>query len=193
MSDGFYYWYRQVWDTSRSLQLLDTLDRLGLRTANPATGLVTTLTSGPDSWGEQEPITTRELGPASGLVHGGALSLQLWLDAGTDLYTRFRALPNGGAAIEFGLDGLGEWQDRVVDSLSRAVHDSWQETAGYVIDRYGRTEDTEWDGVILDGGERIDGWPDELAVRESVAAHHAQLAGAEGMPSPPLVVFGRTS
>ncbi|MFW6723031.1 hypothetical protein ACHZ98_23270 [Streptomyces sp. MAR4 CNY-716] len=80
-----------------------------------------------------------------------------------------------------------------MDSLSHVVHNFWPETVGYVIDRYGRTEDTDWDGVILGGGERIDGWPDEFAVRESVSAHHAQLAGAEGMWNPPLVMFGRTS
>ncbi|WBB62087.1 hypothetical protein O7599_05975 [Streptomyces sp. WMMC500] len=131
----------------------------------------------------------RDLGPAAGLVHGAALSLQLWVDAGADVYVRFRALVGGGAAVEFGLDGLGDQLDRVVDALTRAVHDSWQETVGYVIDRYGRTEDTDWDGVVLGRGELIDTWPEAMAVREPVAARHPQLAGAGGVSYPPLVVF----
>ncbi|GAA2665205.1 hypothetical protein GCM10010400_26590 [Streptomyces aculeolatus] len=76
-----------------------------------------------------------------------------------------------------------------MDSLSRVVHNSWQETEGYVIDRSGRTEETDWDGVILDGAERIGTWPDEIAVREPIAARHVQLAGAGGVSHPPLVVF----
>ncbi|MDX3231063.1 hypothetical protein [Streptomyces sp. ME19-01-6] len=192
MSDGFFYWYRQGWGgAADARKIIGALEASGLQLGNPSTGMITFVTSGPDSWGEQVPTTRDMLIESSALLAAGEVNFQLWLDGESDVFTRIRAL-EGGAALEFGLDGLtAPEQERVIRAVMRALCGERDRCVGFVVDRRGVTEEADWDSIVLRGASLQHSWPDALGVRPEIAAAHVQLGQAEGRVEPPLVVFGQ--
>ncbi|MER5444870.1 hypothetical protein ABT052_00050 [Streptomyces sp. NPDC002766] len=193
MTDGFFFWYRQAWGQGAPASLFHSLERSGIRLANPATGRVTAITNGPDSWGDQVPVSPQQLAQAAELATDPEVNFQMWLDAQTDVFVRVRRLDGSAAAIEFGLDGLGAAQESVIRAIAQAIRQTWNDCLGLVVDRSGDTEETDWDAVVLQGEPDIVRMPDTLAVRPETAARIAQLAGAGGRSVPPLVVYGNAT
>ena len=191
MSDGFFNWYRTGWNPADAERLVHDLDAQGLRIDNPTTGLITQITSGPESWGEQEPVSRAQLVSNAGLSSAGEVNFQLWLSGDTDVFTRVRRLQGGAAVVEFSLDGLTlEEQECAIRAVSREIRAHPTRCIGFVLDRQGATEEVDWDGIIMSGADHLDSWPDTLAVRADVALRHPQLAAATGVEEPPLVLFG---
>jgi hypothetical protein len=190
MSDGFFYWYRQTWRPGDAAQVLQAMEQAGIRVANPVTQLVTTLTDGPESWGEQF-VTDRDgLIAAADLTSADEVTFRLWLDGDTDLVTRVRRLRGTAAVIEFGLDGLAERQEWAVTAIMKAVRGAWSDCLGLVVDRQGRTEEADWDVVVLFGSPVPDPWPDTLGIRQTVAARNPRFAATAGSIDAPLVILG---
>jgi hypothetical protein len=122
------------------------------------------------------------------------VNFQVWLDGDTDVFTRFRSLGHGTIVVEFGLDGMtAEERETVVFAVSQVVESDRKETIGPVVDRSGRSEDTDWDNLVTGAGTQLDDWPDLLGVRPEVAAGHPQLARAQRHMDPPLLVFAASS
>ncbi|MDT7840977.1 hypothetical protein [Streptomyces justiciae] len=177
-----------------------TFEAAGITLANPSTGVITAITNGPESWGEQIQFGRSDLFTALALRSADELNFQLWLDSNTDVFTRVRRfdglhnlhLPGGdGVVVEFGLDGMtAEEREAVVHAAWQAVASDGEDTIGVVLDRRGVTEDVDWDGLVTGAGVRWDEWPDLLGVRPEVATRHVQLAGAAGRTEPPLTMFG---
>ncbi|RFU83260.1 hypothetical protein DY218_28780 [Streptomyces triticagri] len=191
MSDGFLHWYREGWDAARARTLLTGLEAHGLRAANPATGLITAITNGPESWGEQVPTTQDDLVTAAGLARTSEINFQLWLDADTDVFTRIRRRTGTSVVVlEFGLDGMTSTeQDLVTEAVSSQIQQIRETTVGFVIDRNGISEDEDWDGVVLGEPTLFKQWPEVLALRARTAAQHPQLASCVGRHEPPLIVY----
>ncbi|MEU5638572.1 hypothetical protein [Streptomyces milbemycinicus] len=191
MSDGFFYWYRQGWSAADAREIIGALEGNGLQLSNPCTELITFITSGPESWGEQVPTTREMLIESSVLLSAGEVNFQLWLDGESDVFTRIRSL-GSGVALEFGLDGLTvPEQERVIRAVMRARCGDRDRCVGFVLDRRGVTEEADWESIVLRGAPLQHGWPDALGVRPETAAAHVQLARAEGRVEPPLVIFGQ--
>ncbi|MFF9456436.1 hypothetical protein [Streptomyces flaveolus] len=191
MSDGFYYWYTGPQDRGGVERVLHVLETHGAHLAHPVSQVVTTLTNGPDSWGEQLPVERAELIGLLTLTDRAEVNFQLWLNEQTDLFTRFRRLSDGGLVVEFGLDGMWPTEQEVaVQAISRVIDAGRNGTWGVVLDRRGITEETDWDGVMLGRPVEVADWPEALGVRPEVAARHPLLGKAQGVSRPPLVFFG---
>ncbi len=192
MSDGFYYWYRVAHRGVSAERLVETLEANGVVLANPITGVVTTITNGPESWGEQVPVGRAQLLDSLALHSAAEVNFQLWLNGETDIFTRFRSLGGEITVAEFGLDGMTAAEvETAIFAVSQAVEADRGGTIGLVVDRRGVTEDVDWDGLMTGAATPLYSWPELLAVRPEVAARHPQLAQAQGETEPPLVVFGR--
>ncbi|MCF2127296.1 hypothetical protein L1I79_12730 [Strepomyces sp. STD 3.1] len=190
MSDGFYFWYTGVHDRGGVERVLRVLERRGVHLAHPVSRVITAITDGPDSWGEQIPLERAELIGRLTLTDRTEVNFQFWLNEQTDLFTRFRRLADEWLVVEFGLDGmLKTEQELAVEAISHAVDDERESTWGLVIDRSGLTEDTDWDAVMLGQPAGIAGWPDVLGVRPEVVARHPPLQVAQGAVEPPLMVY----
>lgn len=199
MSDGFFHWYRGAWSADSAKHLVATFEAAGITLANPSTGVITTITNGPESWGEQIPVGRSDLFTGLALRSVDEANFQLWLDGDTDVFTRVRRfdrlLKPGGdeVVVEFGLDGMtAKEREAVIHAAWQAVVSDREDTIGFVLDRRGITEDVDWDGLVTGAGVRWDEWPDLLGVRPEVAARHVQLAQAVGRVEPPLTMFGTT-
>ncbi|MEV5933157.1 hypothetical protein AB0L56_10510 [Streptomyces sp. NPDC052079] len=191
MSDGFYYWYSAQQDWEGLEQVLHALATSGVHLAHPASRVVTAITNGPDSWGQQLPMERAALIELLTLTNSTEVNFQLWLNEQTDLFTRFRRLADGRMVVEFGLDGMSRAeQDMAVQAVSHLIDTDRDSTWGMVLDRRGLTEETDWDGVMLGQPVEIAEWPDALGVRPEVAARHPLLRRAQGVSRPPLVFFG---
>ncbi|QLH24266.1 hypothetical protein [Streptomyces sp. Rer75] len=192
MSDGFIYWYRQGWGTSDARETIEALEGAGFLLGNPGNGLITLVTNGPDSWGEQMPVARQELIESAGLVAADEVNFQLWLNADTDVFTRIRRGESRSAVLEFGLDGLTvaerEW---AIGAVARVLRGDLDHCVGFVVDRRGVTEEEDWDSVVWRRAPLTCGWPDILGVRSESVAAHIQLAQAEGYAEPPLTFFGQ--
>ncbi|MFF9405773.1 hypothetical protein ACF1B0_09575 [Streptomyces anandii] len=192
MSDGFFHWYRSGWVPADVERLVRDLEAQDLRLSNPATGLITQIASGPESWGEQVPVSRDQFLSDAALTDDGEINFQLWLSGDTDVFTRLRRLGCGVVVVEFGLDGLSlQEQAHVVRAVSRVIHADLTRCIGFVLDRQGATEDVDWDDVVLSGASHLDSWPDALAVRPEILLRHPQLAAAQGTEMPPLILVGR--
>ncbi|MFF7853208.1 hypothetical protein [Streptomyces sp. NPDC007904] len=191
MSDGFYFWYTSLHERDGVERFLHVLETHGVHLAHPVSHVVSAITNGPDSWGEQVPVERTELVELLTLTDREEVNFQLWLNDQTDMFTRFRRLADGRLVVEFGLDGMWSTeQETAIRAVSHVVDADRDSTWGVVIDRRGLTEETDWDGVVLGGPVEIAGWPDVLGVRPEVAARHPQLQSAQGVSRSPLVVFG---
>lgn len=194
MSDGFIYWYRTDWEPADAQVLLQSLGARELSLSNPATGRITRITNGPDSWGEQVPVDRESLANAAGLTGIEEVNFQLWANSDADVYTRFRRLRGDVVVAEFGLDGLRvDEREQAVRTIVGAIRSELGRSIGFVIDRLGVAEDVDWDSVVTKGAAQLTAWPDTLAVRPEVAARLPELAGVEGREESPLLVFGRTA
>ncbi|CAL9637842.1 hypothetical protein SUDANB15_06236 [Streptomyces sp. enrichment culture] len=192
MSDGFYHWYTGRQDRGGVERVLHVLETHGVRLAHPSSQVVTAVTNGPDSWGEQLPVERAELIGLLTLTDGTEVNFQFWLNERTDMFTRFRRLADGRMVAEFGLDGMWSTeQETAVRAISHVVDTDQGSTWGVVIDRRGLTEETDWAGVALGRPVEITGWPDALGVRPEAAARHPRLRSAQGVSRPPLVFFGK--
>ncbi|MCT7351017.1 hypothetical protein N4P33_02330 [Streptomyces sp. 15-116A] len=190
MSDGFFYWYSEPHDKRGVERLLHALEAYGVHLAHPTSHAITTITDGPDSWGEQLPVERGELVELLTLTDRPEVNFQLWLNEETDMFTRFRRLGAGRVVIEFGLDGMSPAeQERAIRAASHAVSADRDRTWGLVIDRRGLTEETDWDRVMQGGQVLLPRLPDLLGVRPEVATAHSQLSATRGEMEPPLVVF----
>ncbi|WP_329384083.1 hypothetical protein [Streptomyces sp. NBC_01716] len=196
MSDGFVYWYEGDSSSDRAETLVAALEEAGLSLGNPSTGLVSAITNGPDSWGEQVFLTREELVESVAGVRrsgGGEVNFQFWLDWETDVFTRVRRPDSGGVTvIEFGLDGMDRpQQNQVVEAVRVVMGERWAECLGFVIDRSGASEEEDWDGIVIDGSSRFTRWPDTFALRVSIVGAHTELSPFPSRQDPPLVVFER--
>ncbi|MFF4502128.1 hypothetical protein [Streptomyces sp. NPDC001401] len=192
MSDGFYYWYRSARHAVSADRVIEALEANGVVLANPATGAVTAITNGPESWGEQVSIGRRELLASLSLGIAEEVNFQLWLNDETDVFTRFRSVGDAMTVVEFGLDGMtAAEQEEVIFAVSQAVETDRKGTMGLVIDRRGVTEDADWDSLVRGAPVPLGDWPDLLGVRLDVAARHPQLAAAQGRVEPPLMILAR--
>ncbi|WP_189108931.1 hypothetical protein [Streptomyces camponoticapitis] len=196
MSDGFVHWYEGDSNSDPAESLVGALEEAGLSLGNPSTGLISSITNGPDLWGEQVHTERDELVRSVAAVRlsgGGEVNFQFWLDGETDVFTRVRR-PAGGVVtvVEFGLDGMdGAQQTQVVEAVRVAMGQRWAACLGFVIDRSGATEEEDWDGIVVDASARFTSWPDTLAMRAEIAAAHAELSTFPARQDPPLVVFER--
>ncbi|MEV7953598.1 hypothetical protein ACFVZR_30355 [Streptomyces sp. NPDC058316] len=195
MSDGFVHWYHRGWDANQAASVLGSLDRRGLMLGNPSTGLISTVTNGPVSWGEQVFVARVELMGAAGLSGVDEVNFQFWLDGDTDVFMRMRRCSGSDViALEFGLDGMSQsQQSHVVRAVSSEIGARREACMGFVVDQRGVSEDEDWDGVILGGLPRRGPWPDRFALRSEEMARHPELSGLIGRQEPPLVVFHRPS
>jgi len=192
MSDGFIYWYRQGWGASHAQQIIEALEGAGFLLGNPGNDLITLITNGPDSWGEQMPVARQELIESARLVASDEVNFQLWLNADIDVFTRIRRGKSGSAVLEFGLDGLTVAErERAIGAVARVLRDDLDHCVGFIVDRRGVTEEEDWDAVVWRRAPLTCGWPDSLGVRSENVAAHIQLAQAEGYPEPPLTFFGQ--
>ncbi|MFG3101577.1 hypothetical protein ACGFZL_13795 [Streptomyces sp. NPDC048182] len=190
MSDGFCFWYADRLEREGVERFLRSLATDGVHLAHPASRIVTVLTDGPESWGEQVAVERAELVRLLTLNSGSEVTFQLWLDEHTDMVTRFRPSADGELVVEFGLDGMRfEEQETAVRAITHVVHMDLVATRGVVVDRRGVTEDTDWDGVMRGAPVEIAVWPDVLAVRPEVAAGHPRLRSRQGVRQTPLVFF----
>ena len=192
MSDGFYYWYRSARNAVSADRVIGVLEANGVVLANPATGGVTAVTNGPESWGEQVPIERAELLASLSLEAAEEVNFQLWLNDETDVFTRFRSMGSTMTVVEFGLDGMtASEKEEVISAVSQAVQTDRKGTVGLVVDRRGTTEDADWDSLVAGAPLPLDDWPDLLGLRLDVAARHPQLAAAQGRVEPPLMIYVR--
>lgn len=191
MSDGYFYWYRTGWVPGDAAELMRSLETSGLSLHNPANGLITALSSGPDSWGEQVPVSREALTHSAELDSIDQVSFQFWLNQDTDVYARIRRLHEAIVVIEFGLDGhTVEEREHVVQSVCTQVYNNLNRSLAFVIDRLGAAEEVDWDTVVTLGAAKLDGWPDTFGLRPEAAARIPELAGVEHRVQPPLLVFG---
>lgn len=194
MSDGFIYWYRTGWEPADAQVLLQSLGAGELSLSNPATGRITRITNGPDSWGEQVPVDRDSLVNDAGLTDIEEVNFQLWVNSYADVFTRLRRLRGDVVVAEFGLGGLRvDEREQAVRTIVGAIRSELVRSIGFVIDRLGVAEDVDWDSVVIKGAAQLTAWPDTLAVRPEVTARLPELAGVECREEPPLVVFGRTA
>ncbi|WP_051839007.1 hypothetical protein [Streptomyces sp. NRRL F-5126] len=186
MSDGFFLWYRTTWSTQEAAGLLTTLEACGLRTANPATGRVSLITSGPDSYGEQVFTTRDELlrrMADTATDDAGEANFQLWADADADVFARVRRPAGGVTSLEFGLDGLDTDQlEHTVAALVRALDAQRDSALGFVIDRLGVSEDVDWDAVLTGGAGRAHPLPDTLGLHRAYVPLYPEVATPEAKP-----------
>ncbi|MFF1913375.1 hypothetical protein ACFVYE_17405 [Streptomyces sp. NPDC058239] len=191
MSDGFITWYHRGWGSVQASPLLHSLEGHGLALGNPSTGLITSSTNGPLSWGEQASVTREELIAAAGLSAISEVNFQIWLDGGTDVFTRIRRRCNSDVAVlEFGLDGMDKMQQaHVIYVVLSEIRKSRDACMGFIVDHSGATEDEDWDAIVLDASPWRENWPDEFALRQDAMRRHPELAGLDGRQESPLTVF----
>ena len=193
MSDGFFHWYRTGWEVGDADRLLQGVVAAGLHLANPATGRISVITNGPDSWGEQVFVSGLDLLKHMALETRTEANYQLWLDPDTDIFTRVRRLSETAVVVEFGLDGMtGPEQDRAVDALTRALRTAGANCFGFVVDRLGVTEELDWDAVMTGAPVRVLPLPDRFGIPAGYLPTHPELARDQVTLEGELAVFSRT-
>jgi hypothetical protein len=193
MSDGFFSWYRDVWDGGEAARILKTLDRAGLHLTNSATGLVSLMTNGPDSWGEQVFVSQGQLIEAVGALVDGEVNFQLWISDEADVFTRARRLTGPRVVLEFYLDGLTIAEEsEAAGALLRTLDTHRNGCVGFVLDRRGRTEEVDWDDWMAGNPVLVPVRPDKIGLRSEFQGRHPELSMVASVKRGNLVVFDRT-
>ncbi|MET7786495.1 hypothetical protein ACFYSJ_01335 [Streptomyces sp. NPDC005248] len=191
MKDGFFHSYHLGWSRLDAESLLGDLGAAGLRLDHPATGRITLVSPGSVPPATQARVTWEQLVTVAGLQRLDEISFLLWVRSGAEVYARIRRTGGGVVALEFGLHGLSQDdQELAVRAIREAIGRASVLCIGFVVDREGASEATDWDGVIVNGTTFFDSWPDTLAVRHEVAAVQPQLSGVASFEQSPWKLFG---
>ena len=191
MKDGFFHSYHLGWSRLDAESLLGDLGAAGLRLDHPATGRITLVSPGSEPPATQARVTWEQLVTVAGLQRLDEIGFLLWVRSGAEVYARIRRTRGGVVALEFGLHGLSQDdQELAVRAIREAIGRASVLCIGFVVDREGASEATDWDGVIVNGTTLFDSWPDTLAVRHEVAAMQPQLSGVASFEQSPWMLFG---
>ncbi|WP_299532820.1 hypothetical protein [uncultured Streptomyces sp.] len=188
---GFFQSYHWGWGRPDATTLLCDLEADGMRLAPPSGGAEATRAmdgTGPSPGAADHRERFLALAGSQEL---DSLDVRLRVGGAWDVPLRIRRAGGGAVAVEIGLSGLPYGPcERVVRAVRHTVGRASMLCLGFVLDRGGVTAGTDWDRVVVDGTERIGGWPDVLAVRDRIACTHAQLAGRPSEDRSPWRVFG---
>ncbi|WP_326738434.1 hypothetical protein [Streptomyces sp. NBC_01022] len=191
MSDGFFYSYHLGWSRPDAECMLGDLEAAGVRPDHPVTRRITLLGSGPRQTGTQSWVTRDQLVLLAGLQRLDQVDFLLWLRSGSEVPAQVRRTDDGTVAVQFSLCGLGgDERESVVRAVREAIGRASVLCVGFVVDREGASESTDWRGFIEKGTVYFDHWPDTLAVRPEVAAAQPQLSGVNSFEQSPWVVYG---
>jgi hypothetical protein len=93
------------------------------------------------------------------------VSFQWWVNSGVDIYCRIRFAGNG-AAMEYGLDGLGEYTASVETVLEAYFNLLVQKNMieVFYIDYWGVTEHFDWDAFACDRTHSLENLPAVLGI-----------------------------
>lgn len=175
MGDGFFFWYRDDWKADDADRVIRRLDGRGLKMRNPDTGNISLITNGPESWGEQIFVTEDELLKSAIALSGGETNFQLWFSGDVDVFTRIRRVSPDSVVLEFDIDALDfeDMEDVISAFIRPAIMDD--ATRGFVADRFGRSEEVDWDAVMGGDAAPLAGLPDILGIRERDLGRHPEL------------------
>ncbi|MFD8689766.1 hypothetical protein [Streptomyces sp. NPDC059651] len=191
MSDGFFYSYHLGWSRPDAESLLGDLEAAGVRPDHPATRRITLMGPGPRRTVTQSWVTRDQLVLLAGLQRLDQVDFLLWLRSGAEVPARVRRTSDGTVAVQFALCGLnGDERETVVRAVREAIGRASVLCVGFVVDREGASQATDWRGFIEEGTVYFDHWPDTLAVRPEVAALQPQLSGVNSFEQSPWVVYG---
>ncbi len=159
MAKRFAYLYYETGYYVEFEEWVREFQRQGISLQNPMSKLITALSE----VGEQISVSKDWLAQAQQI--GNTFSFQWWLDSATDVYTRLRFLDDV-VVEEYGLEGLGEQlhpignilKDRFINQLEN------NRVMGFVIDKYGITEDFDWDQFFIHGKRFAGQFPDILCI-----------------------------
>jgi hypothetical protein len=176
MGDGFFFWYREDWKAGDADRIIRYLDSRGLMIRNPDTGKISLITNGPESWGEQVFVTEDALLKSATELSGGELNFQLWIAGDLDVFTRIRRASANLIVLEFDINALDsdDLESAISAFISRAVMD--EVTIGFVADRSGGSEETDWDSTMAGASVPLESLPDILGIRERNLDRHPELS-----------------
>ena len=176
MGDGFFFWYREDWKTGDADRIIRYLDGRGLRIRNSDTGNISLITNGPESWGEQVFVTEDALLKSATELSGGELNFQLWIAGTLDVFTRIRRAAADLVVLEFDINALdsGDLENAISAFIRPAVVD--EATIGFMVDRSGKSEETDWDALMAGAPLPLGSLPDILGIRERDLGRHPELS-----------------
>jgi hypothetical protein len=170
MADGSIHWYRRPMTAAEIADQLRRFEERGIRLENGLSHRVTML----DATGEQVSTTAAAL--VERLALGGDVSFQLWLDASTDVYCRFRQMQDTIMVQTYGLNGLTP-EERV--QVRRLLWDAFggelDRSDALVVDLYDRTQLVDWDAAVTAGAIPREPLPDLVAMRQPAAGQGPPL------------------
>jgi hypothetical protein len=146
VSWGFCYIAQQGEPGAIFRRIVDRLAVVGVVLRNPQTNHITTL----DDEGNQQEVTELDLMTAAS--RRPRLAIQLWLAADADVVCGFRRLANGLVCHAYSMKGFtpAEAETFVQWSLEYFRLEAAVHLARWlVVDPRGRTEDVDWDEVVL--------------------------------------------
>lgn len=159
MAECFAYLYYETDYYVEFEEWVSEFQRQGLFLQNPMSKLITALSE----IGTQIVVSKDRLTQAQQI--GNTFSFQWWLDGATDIYTRLRFLDDA-IVEEYGLEGLGEQLHPISKILRGWFKNQLEDNGvmGFVIDKYGITEDFDWDQFFIHGEKFSGQFPDMLCI-----------------------------
>ena len=189
MGDGFFFWYREGWNAGDADRIIRYLEGCGLRIRNPDTGNISMITNGPESWGEQVFVTEGALLKSAVELSGGELNFQLWITGGLDVFTRIRRASADSVVLEFDINALDsdDLENAISTFIRLAVMD--EATIGFIADRSGRSEETDWDATMTGASLSMESLPDIIGINESDLGRHSELSNVTYERTGKICVF----
>lgn len=163
--DGFFRWYR-----ARSMQLdlhkqIQFFDHHAVAIEHPALKKCVLLNVD----GEQVLLDIEDVYRLVGM-RLGVLNLEWWLSPDVDLTSQITSIPAGGEIRNYYFSGLTVAQrDAIGKMLVEYANSCANDTIGYILDRDGRTEEFDWDSVILYDCHTVTVLPDVLVLPRDIA------------------------
>jgi hypothetical protein len=129
-----------------------------------------------DQTGEQVSTTANAL--VGDLAAGRDISFQLWIDASTDVYCRFRQLQSATMVQTYGLSGLAPDERLKLRALLwDAFGTDLAACEALVVDLYDRTELVDWDVAVMEQVIPPGARPDLVVMRQRTPAPPGEPSG----------------
>ncbi|MBV8932920.1 MAG: hypothetical protein JOZ47_22670 [Kutzneria sp.] len=185
---GFIHWYEGDWSTWRAGRTVARIESLGLNLSEQIGLPEETVLSEQDA--QRHALLTR-----LALTRTRTVDVAYRLDDRTALHCRFRRVDEDIVVQEFDLDGLSTIErNQLVRGIIELFGDDPASTVGFVADRSGRSEDVDWDDVVLGHPRIITVRPDMLALPTPLVDQlHPELYLLVGSRLGALTVYDRTN
>ncbi|QMU70626.1 hypothetical protein [Streptacidiphilus sp. P02-A3a] len=165
--DGFFRWYRSRSTERDLLRQIAEFSKHAIEIEHPVLRKAVLLNIDGD-----QVLVDPDEAVRLACMHLGSLNLEWWLSADVDLTCEFSAVPLECEIQTYYFSGLTNVQRAAVGRmLLEYVDKCAAETVGYILDEDGRSEEFDWNGLVLYGRGSDFSFPNTVVMPKESWAH----------------------